>query len=170
MASDANPTRSAERRAAEEQRFAEISDALLASVERVVAHWIERLVLGRVREWSGHVSPEVAAAAVAAGGSARDDVVPKLRALLAADVDDQRTNPLALLRSATAHATAVLRDLGVPAAPRDQFARGSFPDDTYGLVPASWEDVDPSLHEIGMTWGAAKAYVFTARRRDEGTR
>ena len=52
--------------------------------------------------------------------------------------------------------------------PRDQFANSSFPDDVYGLVPATWADVDPSLHEIGITWGAAKAFVHKARRRDEG--
>ncbi len=52
--------------------------------------------------------------------------------------------------------------------PRDQFARNSFPDDTYGLVPATWADIDPALHEIGITWGAAKAFLFKARRRAEG--
>ncbi len=94
--------------------------------------------------------------------------MPELRSLLATDVDAQRANPLAVLRGATRFAHAVLADTGVPAMPRDQFARRSFPDDVYGLVPATWSDIDPSLHELGITWGAAKAFVHKARRRAEG--
>jgi hypothetical protein len=58
----------------------------------------------------------------------------------------------------------------VPPADRDEFAQRSFPDDSYGLVPASWEEIDQRLQEVGITWGAAKAYVFKARRREEGRR
>ena len=91
-----------------------------------------------------------------------------MRSLVETDLDDQRTNPLSLLRDATRFAHAVLADAGVPEVARDQFSTRSFPDDVYGLVPAAWEDVDPALHELGLTWGAAKAFVFKARRRKEG--
>lgn len=171
MAPDANPPpRSASERATDEERLAQISADLGDAVEAAIPGWIERLVIDHVLSWSGHVDPDVAAAAVAAGKAAREEVMPRLRSLLAADIDDQRANPLALLRGATVHAHAVLAGTGAPPAPRDQFAQRSFPDDTYGLVPATWEDIDPSLHELGLTWGAAKAYVFKARRRDEGKR
>ena len=46
----------------------------------------------------------------------------------------------------------------------------SFPDDPYDLTPGSFADVDPSLHEPGLVWGAAKAHVVLARRRREGRR
>jgi putative CocE/NonD family hydrolase len=46
----------------------------------------------------------------------------------------------------------------------------SFPDDAYDLGPASFADIDPSLHEPGLMWGAAKAHVHLARRRAEGLR
>jgi hypothetical protein len=49
--------------------------------------------------------------------------------------------------------------------PRDEFSVRSFPDDAYDLSPASFADVDPALHEPGLAWGAAKAYVHLARRR-----
>ena len=107
-------------------------------------------------------------AAVLAGERARDEAVSRLRALVDADIDEQRANPLAVLRDVTSHAHAVLADAGMPSMPRDQFARQSFPDDAYGLVPATWADIDPDLHEIGITWGAAKAFLFKARRRAEG--
>jgi hypothetical protein len=53
---------------------------------------------------------------------------------------------------------------------RDEFSERNFPDDTYDLTPASFADVDPSLHEPGLEWGAAKAHVHLARRRRQGTR
>lgn len=153
---------------ADEARFAEISAQLVETVAEVVPSWIERIVVERVVAWSGSMTPELLAAATAAGEAAAADVAPRLRALVATDLDEQRTNPLSLLRDATRFAHEVLLDAGVPGVSRDQFSSRSFPDDDYGLVPASWDQVDPSLHEIGLTWGAAKAFLFKARRRAEG--
>lgn len=168
MAPDANPPARGSADPADEARLADAARSLAEQVEAAVPGWIERLVVTRVREWSGHVSPEVAAEAVAAGEAARDDVVPRLRRLLETDIDDQRGNPLDLLRGATRHADAVLERTGMPAVQRDQFAERSFPSDRYDLMPATWADIDPSLHEPGITWGAAKAFVHKARRRAEG--
>lgn len=162
MAPDANPAPHDD-----EARFAAISAALSDAVEVAVPRWIERLVLERVSEWRGDVPDEAAVAAAEAGQAAAADVSPRVRALLGTDVDQQRTNPLALLRGATRHAQDVLADLGAPIPERDEFERRSFPDDVYGLTPATWSDIDPSLHEIGITWGAAKAYIHKARHRDE---
>ena len=164
MASDANPDR-----AADEERFAEISVALADAVEEVLPGWIERLVLERIVQWRGDdVPPDVRAEAAAAGAAAVEDVMPRLRGLLGTDVDAQRLNPLAVLRAGTRHAHQVLAAVGMPPVERDDFAERSFPEDDYDLVPATWSDVDPSLHEVGITWGAAKAYVHKARRRDAG--
>ena len=167
MAPDANPptNRGA---AADEARLTAVAAELADRVEAVVPGWIERLVVTRVQQWSGHVSPEVAAEAVTAGEAARDEVVPRMRRLLGADIDDQAANPLELLRRATRHAHDALARIGVPSVVRDDFARRSFPDDAYDLMPATWSDIHPHLHEIGLTWGAAKAFVHKARRRAEG--
>ena len=78
--------------------------------------------------------------------------------------DEQRTGPLAILRSAVRYPTEVLRAAGVPPADRDRFAREAFPDDDYALTPAAFADIDQSLHEPGIVWGAAKAYVHKVRR------
>jgi hypothetical protein len=88
--------------------------------------------------------------------------------LVTTDIDAQTANPLAILRTATAHAHAVLADFEVPPVPRDRFAEDAFPGDVYDLVPATWVDIHPSLQDPGVTWGAAKAYLHKARRRDEG--
>jgi hypothetical protein len=46
-----------------------------------------------------------------------------VRELLAADVDVQRGNPLAILRSLVRHPTAVLRSAGARPVERDEFRR-----------------------------------------------
>jgi hypothetical protein len=107
-------------------------------------------------------------AAAEAGARARAEVGPRVRRLLALDIDEQRTNPLSLLRDAVRYPTDVLRAAGVPAVEgRDDFAVRAFPDDVYDLAPATWADVDPSLQDPGITWGAWKAYTHLSRRRDQ---
>lgn len=146
--------------------------ALADAVDEVLEGWVVASVERVMRAWQGGAPPEpaVVAHAVEAGRAAREEVVPELRALLALDVDEQRTNPLTLLRRAVRYPTAVLREAGVPPVVRDDFAERSFPDDDYGLTPAAFADVDPALHEPGLVWGAAKARVHLVRRRAEGKR
>ena len=38
-------------------------------------------------------------------------------------------------------------------------------DDVYGLAPASFADVDQSLYEPGLEWGAAKAHAHLTRHK-----
>jgi hypothetical protein len=116
------------------------------------------------------VPADVREAARAAAARARADVGAELRAFLALDVDDQRTNPLAILRAAVRYPTAVLRDAGVPPVRRDEFKARAFPDDVYDLAPATWKDVDESLQEPGLIWSAWKAKTVLDRRRGEGRR
>ena len=85
-------------------------------------------------------------------------------------MDEQRTGPLAVIRTAVRYPTEVLAAAGVGPVQRDEFAERSFPDDVYDLAPASFADLDPALHEPGLVWGAAKAHVVLARRRAEGKR
>ena len=78
-----------------------------------------------------------------------------------ADIDQQRTTPLSIFRSAADEISAFLLEKGVR--PLDA---GS--PDPFGLHPARLADVGPRVHEAGMLWGAAKAAVHLQRRRDEG--
>ena len=54
---------------------------------------------------------------------------------------------------------------GVPPLVRDDFDQRAFPDDVYAFAPASFADIDPDLHELGIAWGAARAHVHLQRRR-----
>jgi hypothetical protein len=146
--------------------LARYSAELIEAVDAAVPGWIERIVAERWRAWTEEDPPsDVLGAAAAAGARARSEVVPALRELLDTDVDGQRTNPLAVIRRAAAHATGVLADAGVPPVRRDADAERLFPDDVYDLTPASFADLDPAVHEPGLVWGAAKAHVILRRRR-----
>jgi hypothetical protein len=145
----------------------DVAAALADGLDAAVVPWVEGCVARVVTAWTGTetVPDQVAAAAAAAGRQARDDVMPRLRALLAADVDCQATTPLAIVREAVRYPTGVLRAAGVPEVVRDDFSRRAFPDDVYDLSPATFADIDPTLAEPGLRWGAAKA--FEHRRRHQ---
>jgi hypothetical protein len=154
---------------ADVQALARCSDALARAVEAALPRWVERVVTSRWSAQHGEPPPaRVEEAARSAGRKVAAEVGPALRNLLATDVDEQRSNPLSLLRSAVVHPTAVLRDAGVLPVRRDAGAERLFPDDPYDLTPGSFGDVDPALHEPGLVWGAAKAHVVLRRRRAEG--
>jgi len=144
----------------------EPAETLAAAVEAALPGLVERSV-ERVVTYSGRVmDDELRSAARAAGERARTEVGAAVRALLATDVDEQRTNPLSLLRGAVRYPTGVLHGAGITAiAERDEFARRAFPDDVYDLTPATWTDIDPLLQDPGITWGAWKAYTHLSRRR-----
>ena len=89
-----------------------------------------------------------------------------MRGLLALDIDEQRTTPLSLLRGAVRYPTEVLRAAGVPRVVRDEAQERLFPDDDYDLAPASFADVSPDLADVGLAWGAAKAFTHLQRRRE----
>jgi hypothetical protein len=147
---------------------------LVQAVDEALPGWAARMVVERWSQWSGEppssAPAALLAAAQAAGEQTRAEVVPALRALLATDVDEQRSNPLALVRGAVKHPSAVLAAAGVPPVERDADARRLFPDDVYDLAPAAFADLAPSVHEPGLVWGAAKAHVVLARRRRAGQR
>lgn len=137
----------------------EHATALAEAISAALPGWVERCVARRTDD------PAAAADAVEAGRRAQAEVGAAVRDLLARDVDDQPSNPLALLRAAVRYPTEVLRRHGVAPVERDDFSRERFPDDVYDLTPANFADVDPSLHEPGITWGAAKAFTHMQRHR-----
>ena len=133
--------------------------ALADAIDDVLPAWVERCVRSRLTS----VPRDVAAAAREAGQRARTEVGAAVRELLERDIDDQKGNPLALLRAAVRYPTEVLLAAGAPAVERDKFSRERFPDDDYDLTPANWADLDPSLTELGIAWGAATAFVHKQR-------
>jgi hypothetical protein len=154
----------------DEARLAEYAHELAGGIEAAIGPWVERVVRTRLEQAGMTPSAEVGAAIEAAMAEATAEVGGEVRALLEQDIDDQSTNPLHLVRSAVRYPTEVLRSAVVPPVERDADAERLFPDDPYDLTPGSFADLDPELADVGMRWGAAKAYVHLARRRAEGRR
>jgi hypothetical protein len=136
---------------------------LAVAIEAAIPGWVERGVDERYRAWMGEPPIEVAEAARGAGAAARADVGPRVRALLEADIDDQRTTPLALVREAVVYPTRVLADASVPPVARDRFEEERFPDDVYNLTPATFSDLGRGVADSAIAWGAAKAWVHRRR-------
>jgi hypothetical protein len=151
-----------------ERAMAEKATVLADAIDAVVGPWL----IGAVRRVAAaqriEAGDDLLLEAEAMAERTRADVVPKVRALLATDIDEQATTPLALLRAAVGPATELLRAHGAVPADRDEFAVAAFPDDVYGLGPAAFEDVAPELRDPGLEWGAAKAFVHLRRRRAQG--
>ena len=141
----------------------EQAEALARAVDAALPGWVERVVEARLRAAFGPADPAAMAEARRAGETARAEVGGRIRALLAQDIDEQRTNPLAILRTAVRYPTEVLRAAGAPPVGRDDFAADRFPDDVYDLTPASFADIDPALAQPGIVWGAAKAWTHMRR-------
>jgi hypothetical protein len=139
--------------------------ALADGIEEALSGWVLRCV-ARVMEAAGRsIDPETERAAARAAGQARAETGSAVRALLEADIDEQRSTPLTLLRQAVRYPTRVLHAAGVPTVERDRFATAAFPADDYDLSPASWSDIDPALADLGLTWSAAKAFEHKRRHR-----
>lgn len=136
---------------------------LAEGVEASLPRWVERSVERMIVAHLGSADAVVMAMARRAGEQARAHIGPRVRALLSADIDEQWANPLSILRQAVAYPTEVLRQAGVPPVQRDRFAEERFPDDDYDLTPASFADIDPSLLDPGLAWGAAKAWLHKQR-------
>lgn len=148
----------------------EYAEQLYESARIAVPGWVRRCVVS-VASAAGTVVDEKVVAVIDEAASGAGEVIGgRLRELFETDVDGQRTNPLEILRSAVIYPTAVLRQLGVAPVARHQFETERFPDDLYGLTPATWADIDASLHEPGIIWGAWKAKTVLDRRRAEGMR
>lgn len=140
---------------------------LARAIEAALPGWVVRSVERVLVAWRGTADAAVVAEAAAAGAQAAAEIGARLRALLEADIDEQRSTPLAIVRDAVRFPTEVLRRAGAPPRRRDAGAQALFPDDDYDLVPGSLADIDPAVGELAIAWGAWKAM---AHRRRHGPR
>jgi hypothetical protein len=142
----------------EEFDFTALGAELAESIIAVIPDWVDRCV----RRFLTDPNLELVRAAQ---HDAVAEVAAPLRALLSADIDDQRGTPLTVVRTAVQHPTQVLRVAGVEPLQRDPFAVRAFPDDLFELNPGNWSDIHESLAEPGLRWSVAKAYVHQQRHR-----
>lgn len=145
--------------AAAEQQLADSARRLAEGIAQALPGWVVASVEARLPE----MNPELREAAEAAGTAAAAEIGKEVTRLLVADIDDQRENPLSVLRRAVRYPTEVLLAAGVVPVERDDFTVDRFPDDVYNLTPASFADIHPDLQEPGLNWGAVKAFVHRRR-------
>lgn len=148
-------------RQSDESLFVQLSDALATAAVAAIGPWVEAAVAARSDD-----DHSLHPAARQAGEKAADELGQELRALLATDIDEQRSNPLAVLRRVVPYATEVLSASGVPAVVRDRDAAALHPDDLYDITPGAFIDFGVDVHEAGIKWGAGKAHIHLARRRE----
>ena len=145
---------------------------LIAVIDAATHEWLVRCVMKTYVQQLGTprlaLEEELIAAAQLAAEQGRAYVAGELSTELGKDVDEQRVNPLQVLRNAVVFPTRVLQEFGVPPIVRDEMDVRMMPDDVFGLSPAHWNDVHESLLEPGVIWGAAKAHKVLQRRREEG--
>jgi len=142
------------------------STRLLETSDEVVTKWVERLIQRHCDEqkFSDLQAGELLSSVV---WQVSDEVHSRLENLLSLDVLEQRTNPLAIFRQATRPITELLSNLGCSPVSRDEFNERSFPEDIYGLSPATWIDIDEALVEPGIEWGAWKAATVMMRKKNQ---
>jgi hypothetical protein len=145
--------------------LAAYATALADEIDAAIPRWVRRVVREVLAAQGLAIDDALATRIDQAAAAAREAGARPVRRLLATDIDQQGTTPLEVLRGLVRYPTEVLRSAGARPAARDEFSRRNFPDDTYDLTPASFADVDPALHEPGLAWGAAKAYVHLARHK-----
>lgn len=139
--------------------------ALLDAVVRAYPAWLR----GRMKTLAVGTegADEATERAVAAAAAWLHDALGEL---LATDPDEQRSNPLQVIRGASRFANAELAVLGVTAPVRDEFDTRAMPDDTYAIGPLAWLDLGQDVHDAGIEWGAWKAATVITRRRAEAAR
>ncbi|MFM7410254.1 MAG: hypothetical protein ACKO8T_08090 [Actinomycetota bacterium] len=141
---------------------------LIIAIGHVVESWLVRIAVETYEAHGQSVTPDFRIAVEDAARAGGEWVLARLKATLEVDVDGQRVNPLQTLREAVRFPTEVLREAGVPMKLRDEYDQKINPEDVYGIGPAHWNDIDESLTEPGIVWGAAKASTVLQRRRAEG--
>jgi hypothetical protein len=156
--------------AADEARLVEVATELADGIVAALPGWVERCVRVRCAQAGRPVDEPLAEAIRVAATDCAATVGGAVRELLRTDLDAQDTTPLALVRSAVRYPTRVLEQAGLAPVERDEFDQRAIPEDVFALAPASFADLDPSLAEPGLRWGAAKAFVHLARRTAEGRR
>jgi len=88
------------------------------------------------------------------------DVDHRLRALADAHPTEPVSGPLEQIRQALGPLHDLLDALGAAPPRRDEFDEKARPADRHSLGPMAFMELGPEVHEAGIEWGAAKAYVI----------
>ena len=143
----------------DEQRFEKYGRLLHSAVEGSFEPWLTGLLQDRS---GGAELPEEVRSAV---HSASADAASNIRTLVEADVDVALSGPLEQMRRALTGLAPILDAHGFERPSRDPVESEMRPDDVHSLGPMSFMDLGAEVHEAGISWGAAKAYLHRQRRQ-----
>lgn len=139
---------------------------LVEAVDLAYRPWLAGVVAARF----GGIVPDWRAPAVSDAIESAAAVAHQLLTELAvADPTTPLSGPLERLRRSTSPVTEMLAAAELPAPPRDRVDIEMRPDDLYALGPMTFTDLSEQVHDAGIAWGAAKAYVHTRRSRASTT-
>lgn len=141
------------------------SDAFAQAVMDVIGPWAEQSMRAVFHGAHVPIDDEIATRINVVQTEVVDQVGQAFHALMNTDIDQQRTTPLEVIRAAVPLCTALLADYNLAPVQRDSFAQQQFPGDLYGLTPHHISDIDESLREPALVWGAAKAHVHLQRHQ-----
>ena len=141
------------------------SARLLEGANLVVGDWVHRLIRQQL-EVNKISDSRVGDLCIPVINAVGDHVSAALVELLNTDVLEQRVNPLTIFRNSTQPITDLLVVLECRPVERDEFNRRSFPNDFFGLSPATWADIDERMVEPGLEWGAWKAASVMMRKKN----
>lgn len=146
-------------------RLQDYADTFTEAVARHIGPWVERSLQTRLASANIDVDSAVTEQVRTTRDHVAGRVIDAFRLLMNTDIDQQRTTPLEIIRGAVPLMTAMLEQHHVAPVERDPFDQQQFPHDLYGLSPHHVSDIDESLHEAALVWGAAKAHVHLQRHQ-----
>lgn len=141
---------------------------LYDAVVRSVPMWVSRRMIEIASKGGVSAGADFMSSVEAVVQETTTQIQGDLLSLLSTDVDQQRFNPLQVIREANVFANRALDATGVPVPHRDEFDSQVMPHDTYAFGPLTWRDLSDDVHDAGISWGAWKAATVLTRRRAEG--
>ena len=142
------------------ERFRAIGSELLVSVDRALGPWLANHVGGLCRESLAACASGVESELEDRLNGARELAIENLRRMTGAEIDEAVSGPLEQIRSALVPLTDWLQTCG--AAPNG--SPDSRPDDPFGFGPVTFRDLSDGVHDAGIRWGAAKAFMHQQHR------
>lgn len=141
----------------DEQAYIYYGELLREAVAEALGPWLVTQLRDRFS-----IDPELLADAIDVVVA---DADARLKVLVHADVDNPLSGPLERIRGAVEQLNPRLVELGAVPPTRDPFDVRIRPDDVFALGPVAFSDLSDRVHETGITWGAAKAYLHQSRRK-----
>lgn len=142
-------------RTSAEVAFAQIGESLKTALVAGIPVWIEAVAQARLGESidQDDVADEIIAS-----------VTARMSTLIAADIDEPLSGPLEIVRQSAEPLTRFLAHAGATPPDRDPFDVAARPDDRFAVGPMTFLELGQPVHDAGIEWGAAKAFVHRSRR------